>query len=661
MRKSALALAVVSSSFAFAYADTYDKRLEYVETTGTQWIDTGIHFNYRRSVFRAVFRILERPTSFSTICGATDVADSNIGYSSGKYLATTLNVTKRTNGNYVILPSSTGGDSDGYLWPVTGSYDVDKSIEAESDVAVAYCNGRACGKDQKTGVGYNDSGKPDQAMSASFYIGAVNNAGTGLLNHEGTLPKMHWYGLKIWTDGVLVGDFFPAMKNGVAGFFDAVTETFFPSQGADAFVAPEEVVWTGAGLAGDFSDGGNWEGGAAPADLHKVAVFPAATTIEAADTDCAGFFNNLGAIRLAGSDTKLHFTNILNSVHFYAPVGGEGTLCIQSLQNVAKSFSIYSASPNFRGTFMLTNAHVTVCASYALGAKEESEAVYDSSSSFGNMRLQLSDLHRCHAKIHLRRSGQFVFTNNGVWTDVEWIFDGASDLTYHGNGNQTFTFSGPIFAEGTLQKNINYNAGNYAFVGDAKYFGLRKVSFANGSFDRFSAPISSSFLLLGRPEILFAHALERLLHGVERMVPRADGAAPRLDHEHGDIRALRRQRIGQQLVAQHGGLPRRRAVLAHGGGQPARRGLASVTDVADAEAAAKALHAHRRAVVGNDLQRHARILQRLHPRAQRTVRLALAFGRKRVVEVGEQERDLTLAQKRRRQRRIIGENVVRNQ
>ena len=163
MRKSALALAVVSSSFAFAYADTYDKRLEYVETTGTQWIDTGIHFNYRRSVFRATFRILERPTAFSTICGATDVVGSQGGYSSGKYLATTLNATKRSNGNYVILPSLTGSDADGYLWPTSGSYDENKSIEVESNVAMAYCNGRECGKDPKTGVGYNDSGKPDQA------------------------------------------------------------------------------------------------------------------------------------------------------------------------------------------------------------------------------------------------------------------------------------------------------------------------------------------------------------------------------------------------------------------------------------------------------------------------------------------------------------------
>ena len=266
------------------------------------------------------------------------------------------------------------------------------------------------------------------------------------------------------------------------------TETFFASQGADAFVAPEEVVWTGAGVVGDFSDGDNWEGGSAPADLHKVAVFPSATTIEAADTDCAGFFNKLGAVRLAGSDTKLHFTNILNAVSFYAPVGGEGSLCIQSLQNVAKNFSIYSASPNFRGTFMLTNAYVSVLAGYALGAKEMSEAVYD--SSFGNMRLQLQDYNRCHAKIRLRRSGQFVFTNNGVWTDVEWIFDGASDVSYHANGTQTFTFSGPIADGGTLQKTVSYTSGHYAFAGDSKNFGLRKVTFSGGSSDRFAAPIS---------------------------------------------------------------------------------------------------------------------------------------------------------------------------
>ena len=481
MKISSLTCVAAAAAFASAFADTYDQRLEFIATTGTQWIDTGIHFNYKRSVFRAVFRVVERPETMTSVCGATDVADSRTGYSAGKYFATDLNLTKRSNGNYVVIPSFTGGENDGYLWPSSGSYTTDKSIEVESDVATSYTNG-------KKGGGYYTYGKLDQAMSASFYIGAVNNAGTGLLNPEGSLAKLHWYGLKIWTDGVLVGDFIPVKKNGVAGFFDTVTETFFPSQGADAFVAPVEVAWTGGGAAGDFSDGGNWDGGVAPSGRGQVAVFPAATTVPAADSDCAGFFNSLGGIRLSGQDTTLHFTNILNATDFLAPVGGEGTLCVQCQQNVAKSFNIYSASPNFCGTFMLTNAYISIYAGYALGAKELGNAVYQ--ASYGDMRLQFLDYVPCHSKIHLRPNGQLLFANVGSSMDAWLIFDGNAGVTFHGNGNQTFVFKGKMTGLGETQYGINLNAGNYTFSGEAKDFGLRKVVCSGGTTYRFGAPMS---------------------------------------------------------------------------------------------------------------------------------------------------------------------------
>ena len=47
-RQGKIVFAAVSLTALLAVADDYDERLEFVESTGTQWIDTGVKLNWKR-------------------------------------------------------------------------------------------------------------------------------------------------------------------------------------------------------------------------------------------------------------------------------------------------------------------------------------------------------------------------------------------------------------------------------------------------------------------------------------------------------------------------------------------------------------------------------------------------------------------------------------
>lgn len=471
--------ALLCSLPMMAKADVGDERLEFIATTGTQWIDTGLRLNFKRSHFRVNFRVAERPTGRVALCGALSEKDNVMGYSNGTRRSFAVRLGSDVENGQIchrVYPSFTGSEDGGYRYPATGSYLEGAALEAEGTLAYALFNG------YKTG-GYYDSSRPDEILGEgkSFYLGNVNNAGEGLLTPSGQMPKIHWYGAKFWTDGELVGDFIPVRRDGVAGFFDTVTQRFFPSQGDEPFVAPNRVAWTGGGDASDFSDGNNWNGGAAPSTIGDVALFPAGAEIGATFSDIGTFFNKLGAVHLAGEDTLFAVTSATVDVSMYTPVFGTGVYRVAS-GSEAVNYKVYADSGLFDGTFEFTNAakYVSLYVPNAAGVDGKATACFYAD---GVRRLELCQWARSRAHWRMTKTGQFVFSNvEGGMTGSLAFTDGYSGtLAFHANGMFDFDFDCSITNELAERRTVYLLSGRYR-MGDAskpKHFGKMQIQVQN--------------------------------------------------------------------------------------------------------------------------------------------------------------------------------------
>lgn len=440
-------LAAVTLTALLSAAEDYDEKLEFVESTGTQWTDTGVRLNWRRSAMELDFRVLEAPSGRAHIAGMTGAAGRAEG-GDGVRQTFVLSLGQPSAGKYQILPSFTGGTGGGYRWPDNdvGTDDFGMTWNVRSGWAFlpsgaytgtnqfGYVNGRSRG-------GYYRS-YPDEDSTCTFYIGAANNAGTGLLTPEGSLAKVQWYGVRLYTDGALVGDFIPVKKGGVAGFYDNVSQTFFASRGADAWVAPATVAWTGAGAADNVADGANWEGGKAPATRRDVAVIPDGQSLVASAESLAAAFNGLGGVRLAGANAVLHVNGVAAATSLDFPVGGTGTYRLENVASSAVTLTLRQSLWNFYGTVQITNVYTRVDQPSALGLAGRSTT--DVYLSGDKQRLSLYGGGTA-AAISLRRSGEFIFVSNNftAFDRTSWSFPEASVGT-HGNGNAEWHLRGPL-------------------------------------------------------------------------------------------------------------------------------------------------------------------------------------------------------------------------
>ena len=84
-----------------------------------------------------------------------------------------------------------------------------------------------------------------------------------------------------------------------------------------------------------------------------------------------------------------------------------------------------------------------------------------------------------------------------------------------------------------------------------------------------------------------------------------------------------------------------------------------MADVADFKRLAELFHAHGASIVRQNRKLDARLLQRADPARERLVRLALAFGRERKVEVSEEQLHAMLFQKFRRHGLVIVKHPLR--
>ena len=114
------AAAVFAAGLALA-AEPYDEKLEFIESSGTQWIDTGVKLHWKRSSMDLNFRVLEAPATLKSgvsIAGVTAKKDDNAGYISNSRASFVMRIGQPSAGKYALWPSFSGGNNNGaYRYP----------------------------------------------------------------------------------------------------------------------------------------------------------------------------------------------------------------------------------------------------------------------------------------------------------------------------------------------------------------------------------------------------------------------------------------------------------------------------------------------------------------------------------------------------------------
>ena len=169
------------------------RQLEYLKSTGTEYIDTGIKFDGANTKIE-LKTYEDSLTRRHSICGD----DGNFFY----YF--------RGTGNWAVGYNGTASNIDLYMSVGNNVFVIDKNN--------VYVNGVLA----KT---YTAS------SSVSAYNVLLFNRKTSLVDNG----DVTMYYCKIWNNGTLVRDYIPAFKDGVAGMWDKTNSVFYSNAGTGTF------------------------------------------------------------------------------------------------------------------------------------------------------------------------------------------------------------------------------------------------------------------------------------------------------------------------------------------------------------------------------------------------------------------------------------------
>lgn len=266
--------------------------VDYVESTGSQFIDTGVeaktgtkaemHFQWK--AFNGKQYLLSATASGKhfNLCGNNGYWYWG-GYDDGEW--------------YV--------DEQGGSFATSIAENRDYSITTEISPAGLWSTtveGIGSAQDK------NGPRTADLSLGVNLYAFANNNDGTA-----NGFSQMRLYGMKIWqTNGVdgtyvLVRDFKPCHKDGRAGLVDMLTGTlYFSGSGTDLDMAP--VVWNNTAGDNSFDNPANWSTGSLPQPGDAVVVNISGDTVLNVTRNY-----KLSKMSVAGSGT-LSFTEATGTV-----------------------------------------------------------------------------------------------------------------------------------------------------------------------------------------------------------------------------------------------------------------------------------------------------------------------------------------------------------
>lgn len=179
-------------------------RLEYIESNGTQYINTGFVPNQDTRLVMDCQVITHPSNGWSCLFGSRKTAENKSSYA--LWLNNSSLFAFYYSSSNSAFPSM--GITERYL------------IEVNKNTATI--------GDKKITITYSNFD-----CVYPLYLSAVNSAGS-LASHS----SMRIYSCQIYDNGTLVRDYIPALRSdGIAGLYDAVNDTFYTSSGTGKFIA----------------------------------------------------------------------------------------------------------------------------------------------------------------------------------------------------------------------------------------------------------------------------------------------------------------------------------------------------------------------------------------------------------------------------------------
>ena len=204
-------LAAICAAVMPSLADTPDAFVEYVESNGSQYVDTGIVGRCGTSADMTIqWMCLDLDASF--LSSRTDGGNTRFILCSNsrknKYYVCHRTWAESVNAGSSSYNTSAPDRVAGSITHDGTSVTFTLSVNGNTEVNVTRAEAAL-----DTGL--------------SMYLFAQNQGGAPVLS-----SSVRCYAVKIWQDGALVRDFRPCVKNDVAGLYDAVSESiFFPAEG----------------------------------------------------------------------------------------------------------------------------------------------------------------------------------------------------------------------------------------------------------------------------------------------------------------------------------------------------------------------------------------------------------------------------------------------
>ena len=201
----------------------YDAEVEFLESTGTQWIEIGMTFD-ARCVLDMTFQFT-RFVNYATCHGqTTTTASGSARFAFGKGAASW---------------------NDWYCGIGDKNYRTGMALDLAVHKFVVDAPGDKFVIDGTTyNVGWTSFELPSNPNSATLYNRARVNSSE--LDASGVYGKL--YCCKIWQNGVLVRDYVPVRKRTVGYLYDRVTRKLFGNAGTgDFIVEPDAPAMTGGG------------------------------------------------------------------------------------------------------------------------------------------------------------------------------------------------------------------------------------------------------------------------------------------------------------------------------------------------------------------------------------------------------------------------------
>lgn len=257
-------------------------QVEYIESTGQQYIDTGV--------------IGSLPVSVSLKMRTGSGMSSTDTVMIGMYQADAMCIPIYLfNGTWYVSVGSTGkGSPGGYLSDNT-DYEVESTL---------------------TPTGYSVTVNGTTVINGS----ATSSGGTNILylfarNDFSTATRLasaRLYCCKLYQNNVLVRDFVPCKNNsGTAGLYDMVNGVFYTNAGTGTFVVGSDVVSVARKIKKAYIGIGNvarpcWAGG-------ELVYYGEITPLDTARYDCFGAsLNNEYALVIGG-----YYSGFLSSIEVY--------------------------------------------------------------------------------------------------------------------------------------------------------------------------------------------------------------------------------------------------------------------------------------------------------------------------------------------------------